>query len=170
MVTRIPLEGMRARGRHALVDDEDAARIGAHRWLLWEDDRPGKPHRGPYALRYERIGGKWTRISMHGEVTGLRFVDHVNGDGLNNQKGNLRGSDHARNAHNQRAAVGGSSRYKGVSWDKQAGKWRVSMRIGGKLRNLGGYDDEVEAAKAYDRRALEERGEHARLNFPVVSP
>ena len=60
----------------------------------------------------------------------------------------------------------GSSRYRGVHWDKKAGKWRAMISRKGKRLTIGRYHDEIAAAKAYDEKALEIIGPDAYLNFP----
>ena len=94
------------------------------------------------------------------------LVDHIDGNGLNNRKSNLRLCTFAQNAHNSRPRRNSSSRYKGVCWHKLKKKWTVSIYKGGKRTYLGYYDDEIEAALAYDRKAEELFGEFAYLNFP----
>lgn len=92
-------------------------------------------------------------------------VDHIDGDGLNNQRENLRVADYQMNGMNRRKQLG-SSKFKGVYWDKQSQKWRALIAINRKRIHLGYYDDELEAARAYDRKAIELFGPYAKLNFP----
>ncbi len=98
------------------------------------------------------------------------LVDHIDGNGLNNRKSNLRLCTFAQNAHNSRPRRNSSSRYKGVCWHKVKKKWTVSIYKGGKRTYLGYYDDEIEAALAYDRKATELFGEFAYLNFKTTDP
>jgi hypothetical protein len=94
-------------------------------------------------------------------------VDHINGDGLDNRRSNLRlatGSQNQGNSRKRRDGV--TSQYRGVSWNKRAGKWQALLRREGKLQYLGYFSDEEAAARAYDAAALEQWGSFARLNFP----
>jgi hypothetical protein len=113
---------------------------------------------------------------MHTLITGLPFVDHEDGNGLNNQRYNLRPADHGLNNANRRPATthGGkakTSRYKGVSWfrpgpGKGRERWRARIRIDGREAALGYFDDEEAAARAYDDAARAAWSEYACPNFP----
>jgi hypothetical protein len=94
------------------------------------------------------------------------LVDHIDGNGLNNQKNNLRLCSSAQNARNRRPTSKPYSKYKGVSWHKRNKKWEVRIAKSGKSTYLGTFEDELEAALAYDRKAEELFGEFAYLNFP----
>ncbi len=91
-------------------------------------------------------------------------VDHINGDRLDNRRENLRIATHKQNSYNSKSR-GGSSQYKGVTWDKQTNKWRSLIRENGKVLALGRFDSEQQAARAYDLKAKEIHKEFAVLNF-----
>ena len=91
------------------------------------------------------------------------LVDHIDGNGLNNRRCNLRVCTHQQNQAN-RGSRGGSSRFVGVH--RHGDQWQASIRCRGEYFYLGLHDDEVEAAKARDRKAYELHGEYAYLNFP----
>ena len=92
-------------------------------------------------------------------------VDHINHNGLDNRKANLRLATVAQNAWNAERPIGRSG-YRGVSFDKRVGRWRVAICCCGKRKQLGYFSDKHEAAKAYDRAAKKYYGEFASLNFP----
>lgn len=92
-------------------------------------------------------------------------VDHINRDTLDNRKCNLRICTHKDNMSN-RISKTGTSKYKGVNWDKNRNKWAVYIRYNNKTYNLGRYENEKEAGRTYDKKAKEFFGEFARLNFP----
>lgn len=155
MVQRIPL----ANGRgFALVDDADAELVSGHRWRIKVAPNTSYARAtGPRPARRE--------IGMHTLIAGYAFTDHADGDGLNNQRYNLRPADWLRNAQNrglQRRA--GSSSYKGVCWHKTQGKWMAYIAH----RHLGYFTDEIAAARAYDAAAHDLFGEYARPNFPAT--
>jgi hypothetical protein len=95
-----------------------------------------------------------------------RFVDHINGDGLDNRRANLRLATAAQNNWNSKYGMGiGTSRYKGVQWHKHRKKWVAAISIDGQKKCLGYYSNEKEAARAFDKAAKERRGQFAVLNF-----
>lgn len=152
------------KGYVTVVDDEDAVLV-AGSWCA-------KPvGRSVYACRSHKRG----QVSLlHRVILGLTAqdpdVDHIDGDGLNNRRSNLRLASKAQNHRNTRKplrANGGapSSRFKGVSWDAARSKWRAQIQIGGgNNKFLGRFDAEADAAKAYDAMAHAVFGEYARPN------
>lgn len=95
-----------------------------------------------------------------------KTVDHINLNGLDNRRHNLRLATRSEQSVNRRAKSGSSSRYRGVSWHARARKWRVQLQEGGRIASFGLYQDEEEAARVADQEALRLYGEFARLNFP----
>lgn len=154
---RLPL----TRGRVALIDDSDLTHLS--RWN-WSAHRCGDKW---YAAR-----GTWRgeTIFMHREILALRpgdgrIVDHINANGLDNRRANLRVVSHAQNCQNQTPRSGTLSRYKGVTWDRSRGKWLAAIKQDGRRYFLGRFGDEVDAALAYDLAAADRFGVFARLNF-----
>lgn len=157
MVGRVPVKG----GFTAFVDDEDEPRVlAAGKWTIFRSD---------YNL-YARMA---TRPIPHHHRAMHRFImnakpdelfDHIDGNGLNNQKANLRLATAMQNSWNSRVGryLGKSSRFKGVIAD--GGRWRATITFKGILAHLGKYDLEEDAARAYDKAALECFGEFARTN------
>ncbi len=99
------------------------------------------------------------------------YVDHRNGNGLDNRRCNLRICDRKGNAQNVRKkdTVGLTSKYKGVSLaSDSSGRWEVGINVDKKHTYLGRFDSEVDAAKCYDRAAMSNYGEFANLNFPEL--
>ena len=95
------------------------------------------------------------------------FVDHINHNGLDNRKANLRLATYAQNSYNRKQfRKRQTSKYTGVSWIKQIKKWRVIICYNGKKKFIGYFKDEKQAAKAYDKAAKKYHGEFASLNFP----
>ena len=106
---------------------------------------------------------------MHREILGLTDPkiqgDHIDGNGLNNQRYNLRTATHTQNQRNRKNFIKGTSKYKGVSLNKKNKKWIVRIRNGGKQIYLGHFLDEIEAAKKYDEMAKIYHKEFAYINF-----
>jgi hypothetical protein len=151
-VRRIPL----GHGLFATVDAEDYEELSKYRWYA---SRHG---RKTYAICL--IEGMV--VYMHRMIMRPRrgyVVDHIDGNGLNNRRCNLRVCTRRQNQGNKRSR-GGTSRFVGVSRERD--KWLARIRYRGKVYHVGLFDDEVEAAKARDRKAYELLGEYAYLNFP----
>ena len=106
---------------------------------------------------------------MHRQILqppGHLFVDHINHNGLDNRKTNLRLATCAQNTYNRiNLRKSKSSKYKGVSWKKQKMKWVVNVRYNCRNKFIGYFKDEIQAAKAYDKAAKKYHGEFASLNF-----
>lgn len=92
-------------------------------------------------------------------------VDHINGNGLDNRKVNLRLCTRSQNAANTNKYVRNKSGYKGVSWDKSKNKWKAQITKNKKTITLLRSDDPIKAANAYDTAALKYHKEFAVLNF-----
>lgn len=151
------------RGLYAKVDPEDFHRLNVHKWHAVPNGTTF------YAIRNIRTKtGKRTKIRMHQEIVKApkgHELDHKDRNGINNRSKNLRVVTHDQNIKNY-GSIGGSSNYKGVSWSKQARKWRAQLRINYKQTHLGYFDSEKEAAIVYDNAAYKNSGVYAFLNFP----
>lgn len=154
---QIPL----TQGKVTIIDDEDYELASLHKWYA---------HKGCntfYARTNVYKEGKRTITSLHQLIMGTfpgKNVDHINGDGLDNRKENLRvctTQENSRNSH----YVKGSSVYKGISFNKKRQKWQASIKFNGTNKFLGYFAEEIMAAQAYDRAASEYFGEFAKLNF-----
>ena len=139
---RIPL----TQGKFALVDDEDYDKVMQHKW------RARMPHVSKPNDIYANTGQyrNGTHQHMHRLVMatpkGL-YPDHLDGNGLNNCKDNLRNCTHRENLQNRHENA--TSAYPGVSWNKDKEKWHAAVRVNGKKRHLGYFDVELDAAIAY---------------------
>jgi hypothetical protein len=152
---RIPL----TQGKFARVDPEDYAELARHKWCA------AKQGHSWYAVRSE--AGR--QLRMHRVILDAPpnlVVDHIDHDGLNDTKRNLRPCTKTQNAHNQRPQQGRSSRYKGVCWCKRERKWYSRIHDQGRQRSLGLFRSERAAARARDAAAIALHGEYAFLNLP----
>lgn len=154
MAKTIPL----TQGKVAIVDDEDYAELAKHKWHC---------NSYGYAIRMPRIGVKRKVIWMHRVIAGTpdgMDTDHINGDRLDNRRSNLRSCTTTQNLMNVRKRDGCTSRHKGVYFYKRTGQWMARIYVDGKCKFLGYFDDENEAADAYNREAMLSHGEFAKLN------
>lgn len=156
------------RGLVALVDDEDYERLSS---LNWQAQRASH---GWYAKRHVRCAGKWPACQfMHRMIMmparGM-VVDHIDGNGLNNQRSNLRVCTHKQNSanRNKRKAIN-TSPYVGVHFCNRSRKWVASITVNYKKKHVGYFRTMDEAAAAYDKASAELRGEFATLNLKEVS-
>lgn len=143
--------------QNAIVDVEDFESLNRNNWCLWE----GRNCR--YAVRWE----KRLIIRMHREIMGNSGpeIDHVDGDGINNKKSNLRACTHEENMHNSTRRVlnhhlRGANPVKG----SKKSKWNSSIRYRGETIYLGTFSTEIEAHAAFRAKAIELRGEFTRLD------
>jgi hypothetical protein len=155
------------RGYVAIVDDEDYAGLSRFKWCALCVTSPNLV----YAVRNSRQDeGKRHLILMHRQIMGFPKlgVDHWDGDGLHNWRGNLRTATQSQNLANQRL-LNSKSGMKGVSWSRHAKKWNAHIQANKVQYNLGLYADKEDAARAYDAAATKLFGEFARPNFPTPS-
>lgn len=156
------------KGYIALVDDEDYEGLAGYKWQATVKKRNS---RLIYAQRVETCQGKQTAIWMHRVILGApkgMEVDHRNGNGLDNQRGNLRLATHAQNICNS-ILEANTSGFRGVFYDRTPRKgkrYRVRLKRQGIIYRFGVYQDAFEAACVYDDAATILFGEFARLNFP----
>jgi hypothetical protein len=99
-------------------------------------------------------------------VSLLPNADHIDGNGLNNTRANLRLCSHSENIRNQRLRVSDvkRSRFKGVTFYPDTGRWKAVIHHNKVRYSLGIFEIEEEAARAYDAAARERFGEFARTN------
>lgn len=157
-------------GQFALVDDEDFEYLNQWKWCIVPRKYTSYVYRAVYGEK-----GPMTRrgIYMHrllldpfNELPYNIKTDHIDGNGLNNQRNNLRISSDCENHHNRRKGNNHTySKYKGVSFYKNSNKWCAKICCNGFKLNLGCFDSEILAAEIYDQKARELHGKFAKLNF-----
>ena len=150
-------------GKNAIVDDEDFEYLNQFKWRIL------KAKHTYYAIRHKEINGKDTNVYMHREIKKQSDnkinIDHKDGDGLNNQKNNLRICNQSQNCGNSNKQCNNTSGYKGVFYHKYSKKYQVQIMHNNKLLACGYFNNKVEAALVYDKKARELFGEFAKTNF-----
>jgi hypothetical protein len=156
---RIPL----TQGKFAVVDPDDYQHLAKYRWRICTGKNT------LYAERSVRLtSGKYSRILMHRQIFSVPegfVIDHINRNGLDNRKANLRLATVAQNAQNAGKRKNRSG-YKGVWFAKEKRKWRAAIWKNNKRIYLGYFNSPLEAALTYDHAAKLYHGQFASLNFP----
>ena len=158
MTKEIPL----TQGKVAIVDDKDYPIINSFKWSAAV--RYSAKSERCYAVR--SVGKKV--ILMHRLILGITSelqCDHINGDGLDNRRSNLRIATNTQNQMNRQKQPRCTSQFKGVCWDKSRKKWVALIMVNQKHIHLGRYNEEIDAAKAYDAAAKMLFRKYANLNF-----
>ena len=165
---RVPLSGHDIRRKEAIIDAADLPLVEGKGWN-WSAGRDGNDL-GNVVLAKQGETAPLHRLIL--DVTDPELsVMHLNGDPLDCRRANLvvRTFSERSAASRKMRFVSGrpcTSRYKGVCWANDRGKWVAQIKVEGRRRQIGRFDDEIAAAEAYDKAARAAWGEHARLNFP----
>jgi len=159
---KIPL----TQGKYTVVDVEDYEQLARYKWYALRVERLC------YAVRQYRSKqnrSRYESVKMHQVIMGSaegKVIDHINHNGLDNRRANLRFVTMQQNSWNKRKNRGNySSRYKGVAWSKSRKKWRTRITCNNRVKFIGHFDDEKAAAMAYDAKAKELFGDYASLNL-----
>jgi|ETNvirnome_6_100_1030635.scaffolds.fasta_scaffold02407_3 hypothetical protein len=167
-------------GSHIItIDAKNWDKVKEHRWYLtappsvqypYAQATIPHPDRSLYCYANGRVGPRRTTLLMHTLIIGKpekgMIVDHINHNGLDNTEKNLRFVTRAQNIWNSRGRKNTTSQYKGVYKPSSSNSWIARLRTGGEQAHIGSFTCEEQAARAYDRKALELWGEYAYTNFP----
>lgn len=149
-------------GKVAIVDDEDYEELSKYGWYASDIH-------GWYATRTVTVGGKQKTIFMHRQILESpkgKDIDHINHDGLDNRRENLRICTRSQNKKNGLKYRNNTSGLNGVCWVQKAKKWQAQIKKDGKNIYLGYFNDKDQAGHAVDKKVKELFGEFAVLNFP----
>lgn len=147
-----------SQGKFTLVDDEDFDWLNQWKWTCIDG----------YARRYPTVSGRRVSVCMHRLILSAPEgfeVDHIDGDGLNNQRSNLRICKHAQNCRNQKRCRDSRTGLKGVDFHRRLRKYRARITHDYKVMHLGFFDTAEQACAAYNKAALQIHGEFARPNI-----
>ena len=154
-VIKIPL----TRGEFALIDEQDYDLISQHRWYAVKT-----PHSYYAATSFKHTHKIYMHRIILNPPTGL-MVDHVNKNGLDNRRCNIRICTRSQNGINRESKHGSLSKFKGVTWNYRDGLWYATIKKNQVTHRLGAFKNEIDAAIAYDIAALELYGDFAVLNL-----
>jgi hypothetical protein len=153
------------KGYVSLVDDADFGIVNKYKWHVYRRNHI------VYAISTIREKGKRKTIYLHQVIMGTMNkgreiqIDHIDGNGLNNIRENLRRCTGFQNQHNRRRCRKSTSKYKGVNWNIGTKKWISRICCNRKRIHLGYFKNELDAAIAYNAAAIKYFGEFARLNI-----
>jgi len=160
MVKEIPV----TRGMVALVDDEDYERLASVKWHAVSAGSPGKF----YARRTVGPKGAKKTLSMHQVIAQTQkgmHTDHINNNGLDNRRSNLRVCTPSQNHMNKKAQSNSKTGCPGVCFQKREQKYRARIKVGGVEKHIGLYADLDDAKSAYRAEALKWFGEFAHTSL-----
>lgn len=154
-------------GYFAIVDEEDFERVNSRVWTV---SLMGRKIKKPYAITHvypeDNFDTNKRALSLQGFILNtFELLDHIDNNGLNNRKNNLRKANRSQNAVNKDRQTNRKNKYMGVKQLK--GRYYARVNAYGVETSLGGYPTEIEAAKVRDKKVYEIFGEFARLNFPL---
>lgn len=146
------------KGKIAIIDETDFGKVKEYIWLA---------HRIGKVWYADSTPQKGRTVRMHRLIMdcpkGIE-IDHIDGNGLNNRRSNLRYCNRSENCRNRRTSKNTSAIYKGVSFHRASNKYRAKIGINNKHIWLGVFENPIDAAKAYDNAAIELHGEFALTN------
>lgn len=164
-IRQIRIEGQIAyvtltKGHTAVIDAADADFVGIFNW--WAQEMP----HAVYAARTTPRGEGKKKIFLHRYLMrppeGMD-VDHIDGDGMNNRRSNLRVATRHENACNQKIRAANTSGFKGVSFEKFTGRWAASICSNNKYKRIGRFDTVDEAGAAYAEWSRSLHGRFGRI-------
>ena len=146
-------------GYEAVIDAADVPLVSAWNW------RAQPTRHTVYAVRTDTSGPKPITVRMHRVIceTSLK-VDHVNCDGLDNRRGNLRPATNSENSRNARLSKNNTSGVKGVRWNARRGKWEAYLHLNRRLVFFGRFSSLPEATAAYAKASQDYHGEFGRTS------
>lgn len=152
-----------SQGKVTLVDNEDFFELNKFKWYARRNRKTFYATRNTNPRKL-----KLPQVQMHriilGQIPLGKEVDHIDGDGLNNQRKNLRLVTKRENGINKSQYINNKSGFKGVSWNKREKKWSATGKLNGKQKNLGDFKNIEDAIRMRQKFVLKNYGEFTRKN------
>lgn len=155
-------------GKYALVDDCDFDELNKFKWYALKNKKRYYAQRGFWDKEKKKV----IIIQMHREIMNTpigKVTDHINQNGLDNRRKNLRICTKSQNQWNREIQSNNKSGYIGVSWYSRYGKWKAHMTNNGKKIHIGYFDDKNEAAKAYNNAIKKVRDKYIITNKIAIA-
>ncbi len=155
-------------GEEAIIDASDADKCALHTWYCLRISRSSTVYvQAPIRSSKQ----KWSTLLLHHLILGRppkgKEVDHVNGNGLDNRKVNLRFCSRSQNMANQPSRMSKTVGFKGVRCRGKRSRWMACIWHKGRYKYLGTFGNKDEAALAYDAANIKLFGSFGRVNFPL---
>lgn len=152
-----------SQGLFTMIDDADFESVSAFKWCAYKDKQRFIAGRG-----IKKPDGSYTTLLLHRFLMpGVPQIDHEDGNGLNNQRYNIRPATSRQNNQGfKRKRARATSVYRGVSWNSGKRKWEANIQANGRQIYLGCFVSETDAAREYDAAARTFFGAFASPNFP----
>jgi len=161
-------------GYEAVIDAADVSLVDSWNWFAHVKLRADGSVRTVYAERRETIDGRKATVYLHRVILGAdddRNPDHIDGDGMNNRRRNLRPATQAQNACNRRMRTDNTSGLKGVVWEGgRRSRWRAFIMQAGRQQFLGYFGTKEQAARAYAEASKKLHGDFGRVAAAQVAP
>jgi hypothetical protein len=160
MLSTIELVNL-SKGKFAIIDIEESDLVNQYKWCI--NDKQNNN----YAIATKVIDNIRHSKRMHRVIMRVTdpsiIIDHINHNGLDNRRCNLRITTHQKVTVQSQVSNNKNTKHKGISFHKPSNKWRARISINGKTTYLGYYINEIEAAYAYEKKAIELYGEFAHI-------
>lgn len=149
-------------GKSSLVDNSDYELLNKFKWQAYWDGYNWYAGRSDKKIKDKpRQTIKMHRVIMNPKK--FQEVDHINGDGLNNQRKNLRLCSHQQNCFNRKRMISNTSGFKGVNWNKNSKKWIARIQINGKRISLGYFNSKEKANEIYIKNSKKYHGKYSKI-------
>jgi len=147
-----------------IVDEDDFYKIINYKWSVYKTKDYGSTYYARTYIKELKKNVLLHRFIMNCDDEEKRIIDHINNNGLDCRKLNLRFSNHTLNNMNRRIQRNNKSGYRGVCWNATNKKWSSQIQYKRKQIFIGNFDDKRDAAIAYNKMSKKLFKEHAYLN------
>lgn len=152
--------------KHAIVSDTDFSMLKKFKWCAHREGKNWYAITNVEKREIIKIGK--TQIRMHQLILKTIGIDHINGNGLDNRRSNLRKATSSQNNSNRKKSSGKSSKFNGVYWDSDRKKWVAQIKKNGTVLYLGSFKSERLASIIRDKASIRMFGKYGKLNHETI--